>query len=110
MPSEKETRKEKAAEQAEAGKLVNEEKSQIGVVKWSVYIMFVKQMGYKITAWMVAFFIVFSSFGSAGNFWLSSWAEDYKIPEYIGNLKQRDFRLGIFGMFAGVQCKTIIKL
>ncbi|OQV14983.1 Multidrug resistance-associated protein 1 [Hypsibius exemplaris] len=87
----------------QAGKLVDEEKSQTGVVKWSVYILYMRQMGLLIAGAMAFFFVVFSSLGTIGNFWLSDWAKDYERPEYRGNIQQRNVRLGIYGMFSGIQ-------
>ena len=92
----------------QAGKLVDEEKAMTGVVKWGVYFMFMKQMTYLITALIVVLFIIFSALGTGANFWLSSWAEDYKVPEYVGNVEQRDFRMGIYGLFTILQCKFSI--
>ncbi|OQV12310.1 Multidrug resistance-associated protein 1 [Hypsibius exemplaris] len=91
-----------------SGKLVDEEKAQTGMVKWSVYFMFMKQMSYLITVLIAVLFVTFSALGTGANFWLSDWAEDHSDARLNGDVAQRNFRLGIYGLFAVLQLIFIV--
>ncbi|OQV14982.1 Multidrug resistance-associated protein 1 [Hypsibius exemplaris] len=86
-----------------AGKLVDKEKFATGRVKLSVYRLYARQMGLVVTAAMIVCFVVFTTLGNVSNVWLSNWAKDYERPDYKGNTEQRNFRLGIYGMFGALQ-------
>ncbi|XP_055327526.1 multidrug resistance-associated protein 1-like isoform X2 [Paramacrobiotus metropolitanus] len=94
-------------ETAEKGKLVEEEKAEVGIVKWSVYLMFFKQMSYAAGAALVILYGIYSGLGIAGNFWLTDWAKDSeKNWTEIGLdqiTPQRDFRLGVYGGYGLAQ-------
>ncbi|XP_042906948.1 multidrug resistance-associated protein 1 isoform X2 [Parasteatoda tepidariorum] len=91
--------KEKSASLTVAGaKLIQVEAAETGEVKLSVYIEYIKSIGYIWIVLILVGFILWQVFSVGANIWLSEWGKD---PERNGTegLHQRDFRLTIYGMF-----------
>ncbi|XP_063420619.1 multidrug resistance-associated protein 1-like [Mytilus trossulus] len=93
------------------GKLIQDEESQVGSVKTSVFITFIKAMG--ISTIGAAFSMLFISSGLQvySNFWITYWTRD----SYLKNetLMQTDeyhnkqlYYLGMYGCFGGLQGLT----
>ena len=85
------------------GKLVEDETSAIGKVTWSVYDTYFKNASYKAVFGMAASYALFNAFNVAGSFWLTAWTGDAEDPRLRNSTEQRDFRVGIYGMFGGIQ-------
>ena len=85
------------------GKLVEDETSAVGKVTWSVYDTYFKNASYKAAFGMAASYALCNAFNVAGSFWLTAWTGDAEDPRLRNSTEQRDFRLGIYGMFGGIQ-------
>ncbi|CAG2221076.1 ABCC3 [Mytilus edulis] len=94
------------------GKLIQDEESQVGSVKTSVFVTFIKAMG--MTTIGAAFFLLFTSRALQvySNFWITYWTSD----SYLKNetLMQTDeyhnkqlYYLGIYGLFGCLQGLTL---
>ena len=81
------------------GKLVDSERMEVGVVKWSVYITFMKQLSWQISLMILIFYGSYSALGAGAQFWLSAWSRDSK------GKKSTDVWLGAYGGFGIAQCK-----
>ncbi|OQV17373.1 Canalicular multispecific organic anion transporter 2 [Hypsibius exemplaris] len=90
------------------GRLVTREMTAIGRVAGSVYSSYFKNASYRAVFGMVASYFAFSSFDLGGSFWLTAWTSDASDPVRKNDTNQRDFRLGIYGMFGGIQALFVL--
>jgi hypothetical protein len=90
-------------EQKIKGKLVDEEFSAIGKVKWSVYNTYFKNATYKAVLGVIGGYTMFNVMNVSGSFWLTAWTGDSEDLALRNNTGQRDYRLGIYGMFGFFQ-------
>ncbi|XP_061170519.1 multidrug resistance-associated protein 1-like [Saccostrea echinata] len=58
------------------GKLIQDEKSEEGTVKFSVILTYIKAMGVIGTVLSMLFVMLFQGLNAYGNFWLTFWTED----------------------------------
>ena len=82
---------------------MEDETSAIGKVTWSVYDTYFRNASYKAVFGMVASYTLFTAFNVAGSFWLTAWTGDAEDPRLRNSTEQRDFRVGIYGMFGVIQ-------
>lgn len=88
--------KQKTPEPAEKNKLIEQEKSEVGSVKWEVYKHYLKNIGLMLSLATVVLNIVFQGFSIGSNIWLSQWSVD----QSAGNdTSVRDMYLGVYGAF-----------
>lgn len=77
-------------------KLIEQEKSEVGSVKWDVYRHYLKSIGVGVTVITILLNIVFQGFSIGSNVWLSRWAND----KTAGNdTSVRDMYLGVYAGF-----------
>ncbi|XP_056002528.1 multidrug resistance-associated protein 1-like isoform X2 [Ostrea edulis] len=63
----------------EMGRLIEDEKSEEGTVKFSVILTYIKAMGVVGTFLSMLFVFLFQGLNAFGNFWLTFWTEDAVI-------------------------------
>lgn len=80
----------------EKDKLIEQEKSEVGSVKWEVYKHYLKSIGITLSAVTVVLNIVFQGFSIGSNIWLSRWSVDNRTGTDTG---VRDMYLGVYGAF-----------
>ncbi|KAK8760616.1 hypothetical protein V5799_028117 [Amblyomma americanum] len=80
-------------------KLTGQESSQVGSVKWWVYLAYIKAMGKKLTALMLVSYVFSHTFNIMTSYWLSLWSNDALEPELATDPVQRNFRLGMYAMY-----------
>lgn len=80
----------------EKDKLIEQEKSEVGSVKWEVYKHYLKSIGITLSAVTVLLNIVFQGFSIGSNIWLSRWSVDNRTGTDTG---VRDMYLGVYGAF-----------
>ncbi|OQV17405.1 Multidrug resistance-associated protein 1 [Hypsibius exemplaris] len=85
------------------GNLVGLEKSEIGGVKWDVYMTFLRHMSLPASLGIMLFYFMFNGISVGTNIWLGYWAEDAKDPFRRNSTEWRDYRLGIYGGLGGIQ-------
>ena len=85
------------------GKLMEEEHSAVGRVPWNVYDIYFKNASYKAVIGVLTSYTLFNAFNIGGSFWLTAWTGDAEDPVLRNSTEQRDLRLGIYGMFGGLQ-------
>uniref|UniRef100_H0WIX5 ATP binding cassette subfamily C member 2 n=1 Tax=Otolemur garnettii TaxID=30611 RepID=H0WIX5_OTOGA len=103
----------KEKEEVKGQKLIEKEFMETGKVKFSVYLKYLRAMG-----WCSIFFIIFgfvmNSVAFIGsNFWLSAWTSDSKIYNSTNYpASQRDLRVGVYGALGAAQgiCVLIANL
>lgn len=76
--------------------LIEQEKSEVGSVKWHVYKHYLKSIGVLLSLATIALNIVFQGFAIGSNIWLSKWAVDKKAGS---DPAVRDMYLGVYGAF-----------
>ncbi|XP_055339686.1 multidrug resistance-associated protein 1-like [Paramacrobiotus metropolitanus] len=99
---ERETEK-KAQPEPITGKLVEAEKAEIGGVKWTVYLTFIKHLSYRTAFMILIFYGGYSAIGAAASFWLSDWSRLQNSDR-----KETDYRLGVYGALGCGQLVLII--
>ncbi|XP_052866594.1 multidrug resistance-associated protein 1 isoform X1 [Anopheles cruzii] len=81
-------------------KLIEQEKSETGSVKWEVYKHYLKSIGWTLSIATVLLNMVFQGFSIGSNLWLSRWSTD---EEAENNTSVRDMYLGVYGAFGAGQ-------
>ncbi|XP_052866595.1 multidrug resistance-associated protein 1 isoform X2 [Anopheles cruzii] len=84
-------------------KLIEQEKSETGSVKWEVYKHYLKSIGWTLSIATVLLNMVFQGFSIGSNLWLSRWSTD---EEAENNTSVRDMYLGVYGAFGAGQVLT----
>lgn len=85
------------------GRLMADETSEYGRVKWGVFNAYFKNATYLASVMMVVSYILLNVFIMAGNFWLTWWTRDNDYPERRNDTSWRDYRLGIYALFGVIQ-------
>lgn len=89
----------------EKDKLIEQEKSEVGSVKWDVYKHYLKSIGLTLSGVTIVLNLVFQGFSIGSNIWLSRWAGD----KNAGNdTSVRDMYLGVYGAFGAGQGMLIV--
>ncbi|KAJ8315796.1 hypothetical protein KUTeg_007946 [Tegillarca granosa] len=107
---EKKQEKEKEEKPKKADdKLIEEEKLEVGRVKWSVIAYYGRAVGIFYALLILLFYFLYEGASIFSNVWLSFWTGDelltnYSIPSNYSELRERtDFYLGIYGGLGGLQ-------
>jgi ATP-binding cassette, subfamily C (CFTR/MRP), member 1 len=72
-------------------KIIEQEKSETGSVKWDVYKHYLKSIGWTLAAATVVLNMIFQGFSIGSNIWLSKWSSDNITVNDTG---KRDMYLG----------------
>lgn len=88
--------KQKTPEPAEKNKLIEQEKSEVGSVKWDVYKHYLKSIGVFLSVATIILNVIFQGFAIGSNIWLSRWSVDKTAGTDTG---VRDMYLGVYGVF-----------
>ncbi|XP_055613859.1 multidrug resistance-associated protein 1-like isoform X4 [Uranotaenia lowii] len=96
----KRTPEKKPTENAQKNKLIEQEKSETGSVKWEVYKHYLKSIGLTLSVATVVLNMIFQSFSIGSNLWLSKWSTD---KEAENDTSVRDLYLGVYGAFGAGQ-------
>lgn len=99
----------KPGEPAAGEKLIQEEKSQEGGVRWSVFLRYTSALG-SIYVLLIAFFFLLYQLASVlSSIWLSEWTEDpllknSSIPTNGSEYQNKqNMYLGVYGALGGAQ-------
>lgn len=99
-------------EKKEGEKLIQEEKSESGEVKLSVFFEYAKALGAKLALALMFFFMLYQLGSVASNLWLSFWTEDEVLRTAPLNsseyLAAQDKYLGVYGALGGVQAAFVL--
>nr|XP_055026726.1 ATP-binding cassette sub-family C member 2-like isoform X1 [Misgurnus anguillicaudatus] len=79
-------------------RLIEKEAMETGKVKFSVYLQYLRAIGWGYTCWSLLIYIVQNVAAIGQNLWLSDWTNDavkYENTTYPANV--RDTRIGVFG-------------
>ncbi|XP_076363250.1 multidrug resistance-associated protein 1-like isoform X2 [Tachypleus tridentatus] len=89
-------------------KLVNAEYTEVGSVKWWVYLAYIKAIG--VWGIIITFisFMISHSFSLGANIWLSEWSNDAENPEKASDIRLRNLRLGVYSALGS--CEAIFVL
>ncbi|XP_053393096.1 multidrug resistance-associated protein 1-like isoform X2 [Mercenaria mercenaria] len=91
----------------EEKKLIEAEKMETERVKLGVFAAYVKSVGVILSVLTVLFYILYNAANLYSNIWLSDWSNDATNYDLTGNFtvdtKQRDLRLGIYGLLGFIQ-------
>ncbi|KAF5900053.1 canalicular multispecific organic anion transporter 1-like, partial [Clarias magur] len=96
----------KAAEESKKGqRLIEKEAMETGKVKFSVYLQYLKSLGWGYTTMFISFYFIQNVAFLGQNIWLSDWTNDAlnypngsTYPAHI-----RDMRIGVFGALGVAQ-------
>ena len=86
-------------------KLIEEEKAEMGGVKWAVYKYYMESIGPTFTFVMIFCFAAYQGFQVGANMWLSKWSTD---PKATTDTSTRDMYLGIYGLLGTLQSVFIM--
>ncbi|XP_035215555.1 multidrug resistance-associated protein 1-like [Stegodyphus dumicola] len=78
-------------------KLTEKEVMEVGSVKASVYIDYIKSYGIWNSFWTVVSYILSTAFSLGSSLWLSSWSNDALDPSKATDTHLRDLRLEVYG-------------
>uniref|UniRef100_A0A4Y0AUR7 ABC-type glutathione-S-conjugate transporter n=1 Tax=Anopheles funestus TaxID=62324 RepID=A0A4Y0AUR7_ANOFN len=81
-------------------KLIEQEKSETGSVKWEVYKHYLKSIGLTLSVATVILNMIFQGFSIGSNLWLSRWSTDESAEN---DTSVRDMYLGVYGAFGAGQ-------
>ncbi|CAD7079877.1 unnamed protein product [Hermetia illucens] len=87
---------EKKPDAKDNAKLIEQEKSETGGVKFAVYKHYLKSIGWKISIATVLLNLTFQAFSIGSNLWLSQWSGDKNAAN---DTAVRDMYLGVYGGF-----------
>ena len=85
------------------GRLIEEEKQEVGSVKWTVYRDFFKSMGFWFIFFTILTFVLSSVFNIATNLWLTAWSDDATDPTKNNNTAQRNKRISFYAGYGLVE-------
>lgn len=77
-------------------KLIEQEKAEVGSVKWDVYKHYLKSIGVGLSIVTILLNIVFQAFAIGSNVWLARWADDKSAAN---DTSVRDMYLGGYAAF-----------
>lgn len=87
------------AGKSKSERLIKEEKSEIGKVKWKVYSDYLQAIGLIMFSATIIFTILRQSFSVASNVWLSEWSSDKSIViNGSQDVDKRNMYLGVYGL------------
>jgi ATP-binding cassette subfamily C (CFTR/MRP) protein 1 len=85
--------------------LIETERVEIGGVKWSVYLYYIKSVGYAASVTAFAFYVVFQVLAVGSNIWLSAWTDD---PAAATDPGRRNMYLAVYGTIGLFKSLTIM--
>lgn len=87
----------KAAQEEPTGKkLIEQEKAEVGSVKWDVYKHYLKSIGVGLTLLTILLNIIYQGFSVGSNAWLTKWSTDEKAAT---DTDVRNMYLGVYAAF-----------
>ncbi|XP_058815258.1 multidrug resistance-associated protein 1 isoform X5 [Topomyia yanbarensis] len=98
------TPEKKVPEEPQKNKLIEQEKSETGSVKWEVYKHYLKSIGLTLSVATVFLNMVFQAFSIGSNLWLSQWSTDAAAEN---DTSVRDMYLGVYGAFGAGQVLSL---
>ena len=78
------------------GRLIEEEKQEVGSVKKKIYLDYFKSMSFWYVFLTLLMYVLSSAFSIATNLWLTAWSEDANDPANDHNIAQRNKRIGFY--------------
>ncbi|XP_055685130.1 multidrug resistance-associated protein 1 isoform X4 [Lutzomyia longipalpis] len=84
----------------EKEKLIEQEKSETGSVKWEVYKHYLRSIGLLLSVTTIFLNMVFQGFSIGSNIWLARWSTD---PNAGNDTGTRDMYLGVYGALGAGQ-------
>uniref|UniRef100_A0A1B6D6I6 ABC-type glutathione-S-conjugate transporter n=3 Tax=Clastoptera arizonana TaxID=38151 RepID=A0A1B6D6I6_9HEMI len=92
--------KQKLSKQISTRQLIQVEKAELGSVKWSVYLAYLKSVGVFLVTLTVVFNIVSNGFLIGSNLWLSKWSSDKTIVvNDVQDIGKRNIYIGVYALF-----------
>ncbi len=85
--------------------LIETERVEIGGVKWSVYLYYIKSVGYAASVTAFAFYVLFQVLAVGSNIWLSAWTDD---PAAATDPGRRNMYLAVYGTIGLFKSLTIM--
>ena len=86
-------------------KLIEEEKAEIGGVKWDVYYGYAKSIGLLFSVCAIGLYAAFQGFSLGGNIWLSRWSTD---PLATTDISVRNKYLIVYGVLGLLQAMFVM--
>ncbi|GAV02763.1 hypothetical protein RvY_13289 [Ramazzottius varieornatus] len=90
------------------GILVSAEEAASGTVRWTVYATYFKHATYKAAIGMFVSYALFNCLQVSASFWLTAWTRDNDDPVKRNDTAWRDYRLGLYAMFGGLQACFVL--
>uniref|UniRef100_A0A0N5ACE9 ABC transmembrane type-1 domain-containing protein n=1 Tax=Syphacia muris TaxID=451379 RepID=A0A0N5ACE9_9BILA len=80
----------------EKSKLIEKETVEVGRVKWSVYMAYIKAIGYPTGCLFVIIYVLSSILGVFSNLWLAHWSDHAKQCNSSSGEDDTNMRLGVY--------------
>lgn len=88
--------KENSQNEEHKDKLIEQERSEVGSVKWDVYKHYLKSVGVSLTILTVILNIIYQGFSVGSSIWLSKWTNDKTA---FNDTNVRDMYVGVYAAF-----------
>uniref|UniRef100_A0A673LQK9 Canalicular multispecific organic anion transporter 1-like n=1 Tax=Sinocyclocheilus rhinocerous TaxID=307959 RepID=A0A673LQK9_9TELE len=102
--SQRSVRSKKDSDDKKGQRLIEKEAMETGRVKFSVYLQYLRSMGWCLVTWSFLFYFIQNVAIIGQNLWLSDWTDDsvkYFNTTYPNHI--RDTRIGVFGALGVAQ-------
>lgn len=88
--------KENPQNEDQKDRLIEQERSEVGSVKWDVYKHYLKSVGVSLTILTIVLNIIYQGFSVGSSMWLSKWTNDKNA---FNDTNTRDMYLGVYAAF-----------
>lgn len=88
--------KENSQNEDQKDRLIEQERSEVGSVKWDVYKHYLKSVGVSLTILTIVLNIIYQGFSVGSSMWLSKWTNDKNA---FNDTNTRDMYLGVYAAF-----------
>ncbi len=95
--------KDKSDKGKKRGKLIDEETAETRSVKWTVYVDYLKNVGFFILLAVFLSDVLLSALNFGSSLWLLAWSDDSLDPQKSFDDSLRNLRLGVYGALGGGQ-------
>ncbi|KAL5281110.1 ABCC2.2 family protein [Megaselia abdita] len=89
---------------SDAGRLIEDEETETGSVKWEIYKHYIQSVGVFLTVASLFLTFAFQAFEIGANLWLTRWATDVNAAT---DNSVRDMYLGVYGGFGLAQAVSV---
>ncbi len=91
---------------AKGEKLIEEERAEVGGVRWAVYLYYMRCIGHGFFAFTLLLLLAYQGFQLGGNIWLSVWTADPAAA--AGDQEATNMYLAVYGVLGLLQSAFVL--